>query len=92
MNPWWYALADWFGYAAGGTVLLAFSMRDIKTLRWVAIVSNLLFIVYGWLVWLPPVLVLHTILLPLNILRLAQMADAVSREPAPVKARGECVP
>ena len=39
-------------------------------LRTVAIMSNLAFITYGTIEWLPPVLVLHLVLLPLNIVRL----------------------
>ena len=63
-------LTEAMGYAAGSLVLAAFSARSITTLRALAIASNLLFIAYAWSAALPPVLILHALLLPLNVLRL----------------------
>jgi hypothetical protein len=40
-----------------------------------AIFSNLAFITYGSIEWLPPVLLLHMVL-PLNIVRLAEIVRA----------------
>jgi hypothetical protein len=65
-------LTDILGYAAAGMVLATFSFRSITALRSVAIASNLLFIAYAALAHLFPVLVLHALLLPLNLLRLRQ--------------------
>jgi CRP/FNR family transcriptional regulator, cyclic AMP receptor protein len=45
----------------------------MRVLRIVAIFSNLAFITYGTIAWLPPVLFLHMVLLPLNIVRLAEI-------------------
>ena len=67
------AVVDGIGFAAAGLVLTTFYMRSMIALRWVAIASNLAFIAYGYLENLPPVLLLHLLLLPLNILRLAQL-------------------
>jgi CRP/FNR family transcriptional regulator, cyclic AMP receptor protein len=58
------------GYLASALVLAAFCMRDMVTLRWLAIASNLAFIAYGVLAGLGPVLVLHLLLLPVNTCRL----------------------
>ena len=65
-------LTDALGYAAAGLVLATFSVRSITRLRALAIASNLLFMAYAWCVDLPPVLVLHALLLPLNVIRLRQ--------------------
>jgi len=44
----------------------------MSALRWMAIASNVAFIAYGYLRGLAPVLLLHTLLLPVNVCRLAQ--------------------
>ena len=67
------AVIDGIGFAAAGLVLTTFYMRSMIALRWVAIASNLAFIAYGYLEILAPVLLLHLLLLPLNIFRLAQL-------------------
>lgn len=48
----------------------------MRALRWVAIASNVAFIAYGYLGSLAPVLLLHMLLLPVNICRLAQLRSA----------------
>jgi len=70
------AASDLLGYAAAAMVLVTFLAQSITTLRTLAIVSNVLFIVYAALAWLPPVLVLHAVLLPLNAWRLWQAQHA----------------
>jgi len=65
---------EMFGYLASGLVLTTFASNDLRRLRLIAILSNLAFIAYGGLAWLPPVLGLHLILLPLNVLRLADLS------------------
>jgi|SRR5215471_1090947 hypothetical protein len=66
------AVSDFTGYAASMLVLLTFMTKDMLLLRVVAILSNLAFISYGALAWLPPVLGLHLLLLPLNVIRLRE--------------------
>ena len=61
------------GYLASGLVLATFWANDLRHLRILAILSNIAFISYGTLVWLPPVLGLHLLLLPLNAVRLMCM-------------------
>ena len=67
------AMSDFAGYVASTLVLLTFMTKDMRLLRVVAILSNLAFISYGVLAWLPPVLGLHLLLLPINILRLREI-------------------
>jgi hypothetical protein len=58
------------GFIASGLVLAAFGMKDMVNLRIAAICSNIAFITYALLLDLPPILILHVILLPLNGWRL----------------------
>jgi CRP/FNR family transcriptional regulator, cyclic AMP receptor protein len=60
------------GYLASLLVLAAFSVRGMVTLRVLAIASNLAFIGYAALAGIDPVLLLHALLLPVNVLRLLQ--------------------
>ncbi|MEO8560387.1 MAG: hypothetical protein ABI439_15045, partial [Rhodospirillales bacterium] len=60
------------GYLASALVLATFCMRDILALRGLAIVSNVAFMSYGVLGDLYPVLLLHILLLPINVIRFAQ--------------------
>jgi CRP-like cAMP-binding protein len=61
------------GYLAALLVFLTFYMKTMVPLRVVGICSNCIFIIYGYLGGLYPVLILHLILLPLNGLRLREM-------------------
>jgi CRP/FNR family transcriptional regulator, cyclic AMP receptor protein len=70
------ALSVMSGYVASTLVLLTFVAKDMRLLRTTAIISNVAFIIYGAIAWLPPVLLLHVILLPLNIARLSEVAGA----------------
>src|SRR3974377_15740 len=77
------------GVVASALVLAAFGMKNMVNLRIVAICSNIAFITYAVMLNLPPILILHVIFLPLNVLRLAQelqsrrMAQRSSRTYAP---------
>jgi hypothetical protein len=68
------AISEANGFVASILVLTTFTMTDMRTLRIVAIFSNVAFIAYSALEWLPPVLILHLTLLPLNALRLTELA------------------
>jgi hypothetical protein len=61
------------GYFASLLVFCAFYMRTMLPLRYVAIASNVAFISYGVPLALWPVVGLHVLLLPLNVLRLFQI-------------------
>jgi hypothetical protein len=65
--------SDASGYIASGLVLLTFCMTSMRPLRMVAIASNVAFIAYALTAHLYPVLLLHSILLPLNATRLVQI-------------------
>jgi CRP/FNR family cyclic AMP-dependent transcriptional regulator len=66
-------LTEAFGYLAAGLVFLTFCMKTMMPLRWVAISSNVAFVIYSLLGGLDPILVLHVILLPLNLYRLYEI-------------------
>jgi len=66
-------LIDGLGYLASALVLLTFCMSTMLSLRAAAIASNLAFIGYGLSADIYPVLILHIILLPVNVVLLLQM-------------------
>lgn len=61
------------GWLAAGLTLLTFSMRSMLWLRISALAANVCFITYGALAELAPVLVLHVLLLPCNVVRLGPL-------------------
>jgi hypothetical protein len=67
------SVIDLLGYSAALAVLAAFCMSSIMPLRILAVLSNVLFASYGLLAHLYPVCLLHLILLPINLLKLAQL-------------------
>lgn len=71
-------MANLLGYAASSAVLATFLMRTMVPLRVTAILSNVLFAVFGYVEHVYPVLFLHLILLPINSWRLL----AASNEPS----------
>jgi len=71
---------DAIGYLAASLVFATFWMRSMSTLRGVAIASNLAFIAYGYIGDLMPVLLLHLLLLPVNVLRFSELGSARSED------------
>ncbi len=69
------------GYAASACVLATFCMKGMMPLRDVAICSNVLFAMFGAFAHIYPVLLLHTVLLPVNIGRLIQVV-APAKDPS----------
>ena len=70
---------DWrqaCGYLASALVLATFWMCQMVPLRIVAICSNIAFFSYAVLLGLPPVAILHAVLLPVNVWRLWQLTKA----------------
>jgi hypothetical protein len=63
---------DGLGYVAAILVLATFCAKSMVPLRVLAIASNLAFIAYGYCAGLWPILALHTVMLPLNLLRLCE--------------------
>src|SRR5271156_557883 len=72
-------LIELVGYLASALVFATFCMKTMMPLRVAAICSNLAFMVYGFYGHVHPVLFLHVILLPLNVVRTAQLAYFVKR-------------
>ncbi len=79
---------DIIGFSACGATLATFAQTRMWPMRIFAIAANILFIGYGALGLLYPVLFLHLVLLPLNVARLVQLASqdgvrlTADREPA----------
>lgn len=68
------AASEVAGFIASALVLLTFAMTDMRLLRITAILSNFAFIAYGQANFLAPVLILHLLLLPVNLLQLFRLA------------------
>lgn len=67
---------DLMGWSAASLTLLAFTMRDVRRLRMASLAASLCFIVYGATTAAWPVLALHAVLLPVNLLRLLELQRA----------------
>ena len=67
------------GYVASALVFVSFLMKTMIPLRMVAVGSNVAFLSYGVIAELWIVVVLHSVLLPVNLFRLAQVIKAVRR-------------
>lgn len=68
---------DLLGFAAAAAVLAGFFMNSIRHLRMVALASNVLFVVYGLLAHIYPVVILHIILLPINLQKLHRIKSEI---------------
>lgn len=66
------AYQETLGYLAALAVLAAFCMKTMQPLQITGLVSNVLFALYGFYAGLYPVLALHIIPFPVNLLRLVQ--------------------
>ena len=64
------------GLLAAASTLAAFSCRQMLSLRVAAILANVFFIIYASQLGLRPVLYLHCLLLPMNVMRLSQCLRA----------------
>jgi hypothetical protein len=69
---------DFLGISAALTVLGSFCMTTIVALRTLALLSNILFVCYGLCAHIYPVLGLHLVLLPVNLIKLYQMKHALA--------------
>src|SRR5262249_17172870 len=64
------------GYLASVLVLATLAMKNMHLLRITAILSNIAFITDGALYQLPPIIGLHLLLLPINLVRLIELYRA----------------
>ncbi len=69
---------------AGLLVIISAFVRTMIPLRWLAVGSNLGFIVYGLLQPVPLMVMLHAVLLPVNLWRVVQMVRLTRRVSATV--------
>ena len=70
---------DALGYLAASLVLATFCAKSMVTLRLLAIASNAAFITYALATGLYPIVVLHTVMLPLNFAALLPNAPILSK-------------
>jgi CRP/FNR family transcriptional regulator, cyclic AMP receptor protein len=76
--------------SAGVASILMIAGSFVKTmipLRWLAVGSNVFFVVYGLFLPNPPMLILHAVLLPINIYRAGDMMVLTRRVNAAAAAR-----
>jgi hypothetical protein len=80
-------------YTAASLVLATFCAKSMMTLRVLALCSNVAFVIYAVAASLWPILLLHAVMFPLNLVRLREALGAGSRDPlalpdglAPVQA------
>ena len=66
-------IAEGLGYLALVLVVASSSMRTLIPLRLLSIASNLTFIGYSLVEGLLPLLLIHSLLLPINSIRVLQM-------------------
>lgn len=64
--------SDTIGYVAAALVLTTFYMRSMVALRVFGMTSNIAFVAYGIQADLLPIILLHLVLLPLNLIRLGE--------------------
>lgn len=76
-------ITDAMGYVAASLVLATFCAKQMVLLRALAISSNVAFITYGLAARLWPIVMLHAIMLPLNIIRLREAFGALGRRVLP---------
>ena len=72
----WIDVVGWLGAVLTAS---AYSMRDMKLLRIVAVAANMSFATYGFVSSVWPMLALHLFLLPLNLYRLSEIVSATKR-------------
>jgi hypothetical protein len=64
---------DGLGFCASCAVLASFCMTTIVSLRLLALTSNVLFGTYGLIAHIYPVVFLHLMLLPINLVKLYRL-------------------
>lgn len=67
------SMIELIGYVASFLVFATFYVKNILTLRLIAISSNVAFILYALGSDLHPIFLLHSLLLPLNLYRIFEL-------------------
>ena len=81
--------AEVIGYVASVLGFATFYMKTMVALRCFGLAANVAFICYGYLESLFPILILHSLQLPVNLIRLRQILGLVNKA---TKYRGGGVP
>ena len=77
-DPWqWLALGA--AVLAAALIVVSAFVKTIIPLRWLAVASNIGFVIYGWVHPSPLILALHGILLPVNLWRVLEMQRLTRR-------------
>jgi hypothetical protein len=84
--------ADSLGWCAAALTLLTFAARDMRLLRMAALAANLCFIAYATAIQLWPVLALHLVLVPVNLLRLMELGRLAATRPTTANHPQEAAP
>ena len=71
---------DELGYLAASLVLATFCAKSMLLLRILAIASNIAFVAYGYFADLWPIFLLHSVMLPMNCLRLREALGARTQQ------------
>lgn len=71
-------IVELIGYIACSLVFATFYVKKILTLRVIAISSNIAFILYALEDNLPPIFILHSLLLPLNLYRIFELRKTMN--------------
>lgn len=79
------AVSD-LGWCACALMLMSFCCERASCLRSFAVAANLAFIGYGWLADIAPVMTLHLLLLPINLVRLVQALRGAHQRGKPFTA------
>ena len=66
---------DACGYLASRLMLCTFSVTSTRVLRCIGFTSNITFIGYAAMTHIAPILILHSLLLPMNVYRLVQIGQ-----------------
>ncbi len=75
----WQRLALGAAVLAAALIVVSSFVKTIIPLRWLAVASNIGFIVYGYIHPSPLILALHATLLPVNLWRVLEMERLTSR-------------
>lgn len=61
------------GWVAATMMLATFACQTVLGMRLFGVAANVAFITYGWAADLLPVMLLHTVVLPINLLHVARL-------------------
>ena len=84
--------ADTLSWVVAALMVATFSCCEARLLRPLAVATNVAFVGYGVMASLPPVLVLHLLLLPINLWRCVQVYGVGAKALSEAADRGPRLP